>query len=82
MKKLILLTLSTLLFAQTALIQGLERGSNIEKRDACALAKKTAKENYDVKDIDVGCLCEKSDSREWMCFVHFMYLPKEPAGTN
>jgi hypothetical protein len=77
MKKLLLLTLTTFLFAQSPLLDGLERGLAEEQRDACALAKAEARNKYDVKDMDVGCLCEKSDSREWRCFVKFQYLPKE-----
>lgn len=77
MKKLILLTLATFLFAQSGLVEGLERASDKYKYDACKMAKTIAKANYDVKDIDAECICEKSDAKEWMCFVKFQYLPKE-----
>lgn len=75
MKKLLLLILATFLWAQSPLAKGLERASAQYQSDACKMAKTIAKEKYDVKDIDVECVCEKSDSREWMCFVRFEYLP-------
>lgn len=77
MKTLIFLTIATFLWAQSGLEKGLERASNKYKYDACKMAKAIAKENYDVKDIDAECICEKSDAKEWMCFVNFQYLPKE-----
>ncbi|MBU1657661.1 hypothetical protein KKG72_01235 [bacterium] len=76
MKKLILMTLSTFLLAENVVVDGLERAMAQYKRDACEKAKSRAKENYDVKDINAECTCEKSDSREWMCFVRFKHLPK------
>lgn len=81
MKKILLIAISTILFAQTdvnnKLVDGLERASAPYQRDACKMAKAEARKNYDVKDINVGCTCEKSDAREWMCFVRFKHLPKE-----
>lgn len=77
MKKLLLIMLSTVLFADSPLLDGLERGNSPYKRDACKMAKAEARKNYNVVDINVGCSCEKSDAREWMCFVKFKYLPKE-----
>lgn len=77
MKKLLLIAISTLLLADSALLDGLERASHEYKREACNMAKAEAKKNYDVKDMNVGCSCEKNDSREWMCFVRFKYLPEE-----
>ena len=82
MKKLLLITISTFLLAGSALQDGLERGSAPFQRDACKIAKQEARDNYDVKDIDVGCNCEKSDSREWMCFVKFKYLTEEDQSTE
>ncbi len=76
MKQLLLITISTLIFAQDQLIEGLERGSAVHKKEACSIAKEEARKKYDVQDMNVGCNCEKSDSRLWMCFVKFKYLPK------
>jgi hypothetical protein len=76
MKKLILIVVSTFLLADSTLVDGLERGSSRYKSDSCDIAKAKAKENYDIKEMDVGCVCEKSDSKEWMCFIKFKYLPK------
>ena len=77
MKKLLLLILSTFIFADSNLIDGLERGSSLYKRDACNIAKEEARKNYNVQDMNVGCNCEKSDAREWMCFVRFKHIQKE-----
>ncbi|MDD2906279.1 MAG: hypothetical protein PHH41_09255 [Sulfurimonas sp.] len=77
MKTLFLLTITTFLFAQEPLQEGIERAFALEKNDSCDKAKKEAKAKYDVKDMDVGCLCEKSDSREWSCIARFLYLPKK-----
>ncbi len=77
MKTLILLTITTILFAQSTLVDGLERASAKHKREACLMAKQIARENYNVEDMNVGCNCERSDAREWMCFVRFKYI-KEP----
>ncbi|MDD2791043.1 MAG: hypothetical protein PHU40_10320 [Sulfurimonas sp.] len=77
MKTLLLLTITTFLFAQTPLSEGIERAFALDKNDSCDMAKAQAKAKYDVKDMDVGCLCEKSDSREWSCIARFKYLPKE-----
>ncbi|WP_373001684.1 hypothetical protein [Sulfurimonas sp.] len=77
MKILILSIIATFLLADSKLIDGLERASAEHKRDACALAKKEAKKNYDVKEMNAGCNCEISDAREWMCFVKFKHLSKE-----
>lgn len=59
------------------LVDGLERASAPQKMDACKAAKDIARKNYDVKDMNVGCTCERSDAHEWMCFVGFTYLPKK-----
>ncbi len=77
MKTLILLTITTFLFAESTLLDGLERASAQHKREACQMAKKIARENYNVQDMNVGCNCEKSDAREWMCFVRFKYIKDE-----
>jgi hypothetical protein len=77
MKKLLLITLSTFLFSDALLIGGIESASAKEKAEACESAKTQAKENYNVQDMNVGCTCEKSDAKEWMCFVRFEYLAKE-----
>lgn len=76
MKKLLLLTITTFLFAQTPFLNGLQRAYAEEQRDACALAKSEAREKYNVQSMDVGCLCEKSDSKEWTCVAKFTYLLK------
>jgi len=68
---------STLLLAQGTIIDGLERGEAEIKRDACKAAKESAKKNYDVRDINVGCNCEISDSRQWMCFVRFKHFVED-----
>jgi len=75
MKKFILLTICTFLFAEPMLIDGLERANSKYKRDACKMAKSKAKRNFNVKDMNVGCSCEIFDSRDWMCYVHFKYQP-------
>lgn len=74
MVKLILLIISTVILANEQLFDGLERASSQYKREACQMAKDSAKKNYNVQDMNVGCNCEKSDAREWMCFVRFKYL--------
>jgi len=77
MKKLLFLTLATFLWAQNPLADGLERASSKHKFDACKMAKAIAKENYDVQEINAECTCEKSDAKEWMCFVKFKYFPRK-----
>lgn len=77
MKTLILLLIATLSFAVQAPIQGLERASAPQKRDACQLAKEQARQNDNVVDINVGCTCEKSSPYLWICFVGFEYIPQE-----
>ena len=76
MKKLLLLTLTTFLCAQTPLLSSPQRANPPEQRDACALAKSLAKEKYNVQSMDVGCRCEKSDAKDWSCVVKFQYLPQ------
>ncbi len=77
MKQLILLTIASILFGESNLLSGLERASDQHKREACQKAKALARENYKIQDINVGCNCEKSDAREWMCFVRFTYIKSE-----
>ncbi|NCO00221.1 MAG: hypothetical protein GW906_00105 [Epsilonproteobacteria bacterium] len=82
MKAILFLSLCTFLLGDSALIDGLERASHRYKRDACEMAKTMARKNYDVKEMNVGCNCEKSDNKEWMCFVRFKYSPKEAVVKN
>jgi len=77
MKTLLLLLITSALFAQEEATQGLERALMPQKRDACIEAKRKAKENYNIIDMNVGCTCEKSDDRRWNCFVIFTHIPKK-----
>jgi hypothetical protein len=78
MKKLLLITLLPLFtLADANLTHELERGIAKDKREACRIAKNQAKENYKVVELNVGCSCEKTDGRDWLCFVGFSSLGKK-----
>lgn len=78
MKKLLCIPfLFLMLHAEQTPKEGLERASAPEQRDSCELAKKSARENYNLVELNVGCTCERGDNREWNCFVGFTYMPQE-----
>lgn len=77
MKTLLLFLLLTLGFAEELPLEGLERASAQEQRDACQEAKNIAKANYDIVELNVGCTCEKSSPHLWTCFVGFTHMPKK-----
>jgi len=75
MKKLLLITIIPILtLADSNLTQELERGIAKDKREACKIAKTNAKQNYKVVNLNAGCSCEKTDGRDWLCFVGFSSL--------
>ncbi|MDY0117292.1 MAG: hypothetical protein RBR59_06940 [Sulfurimonadaceae bacterium] len=78
MKKIILFLalIVSISFAEATPVKGLERASAQEQRDACKEAKRVARENYNIVDINVGCTCEKSSPHQWSCFVGFTHIPK------
>lgn len=67
--------MTTFVLAEPLLIDGLERASARYKKDACKLAKSKATNNYNVQKMNVGCSCEISDNRDWMCFIGFKHIP-------
>lgn len=70
--------MTAFLFADALPKEGVERGLARYESDACALAKKAVRENYEVIDQN-PCICELTDGREWICFIRFTYTepPKE-----
>ncbi|MEA1917206.1 MAG: hypothetical protein U9N42_06720 [Campylobacterota bacterium] len=53
---------------------GIEDGYAKYKSDACDRAKEQAYEKHNILNMDVGCSCEKDDSRQWMCVVKYEYV--------
>jgi hypothetical protein len=75
MKTLLFLLMSILLQAEAKFPLDFERGIMQKKRDACAMAKALAYQNYKVEEMN-GCTCEKIDGREWLCDAYFRYSKK------
>lgn len=77
MRALLLFFISLSLWGEAHPTEGLERAVGRYKHDVCDEAKRLAKERYEIVDMDVGCICEMTDSREWICFSKFIYSSKK-----
>ena len=78
MKILIPLTAALFAFADSSEPkQGYERAIDRYNNQACSKAKKQARERYEIIEMDPGCRCETTDSREWQCDVGFTYTEKK-----
>lgn len=75
MKRLLPLLIACAAFADTAPKQGFERLIDRYEYDACRKLKELVKSRYEIVDMDAGCRCERTDSREWQCDIGFTYLP-------
>jgi hypothetical protein len=54
-------------------LKGFERAYHHLKQDACALAKKSARESYEILHMNPGCQCFITDGHQWMCDARFTY---------
>lgn len=79
MKTLLLLITAALLWAESTPKQGYERVISRYEYDACDKVKTLVKERYEVVEMDAGCRCERTDSREWQCDIGFTYTQKKAA---
>ena len=77
MKTLLLLFTAVLALAEAEPKQGYERAIDRYNNQACSKAKAKARENYVIVDMNPGCRCETTDSREWQCDVGFTYTEKK-----
>ena len=77
MKRLLLLTAAVFALADTEPKQGYERAIDRYSNSACEKARAKAKETYEIVEMDAGCRCETTDSREWQCDIGFTYTEKK-----
>ncbi|MEA3418068.1 MAG: hypothetical protein U9Q90_01620 [Campylobacterota bacterium] len=79
MKKIVILLLITtgLLAENNTTHEGFARVHAKYKSDACDIAKKKARETFEIIEMNPGCRCERTDGYEWMCDAVFTYTKEK-----
>ena len=77
MKTLVLLIAAVFALAENEPKQGYERAIDRYSNTACDKARAQARANYEIVEMDAGCRCETTDSREWQCDIGFTYIEKK-----
>lgn len=72
-----ILLIHIMLFSSLMAEQGHKQGIANDKKKACSIAKEAARAEYHVFQMNSGCKCQNTDTKEWICEILFSYMSEK-----